>query len=61
MTFQRGKAKEDWITTVLFHCIKVERKDNLKTIKGLNLSSMVGKIYAGVLVDRVNGEQVVSE
>ena len=38
----------------MFHCIRVgERRLNVKNYRYIILLSMIGKIYVGILVDRV--------
>ena len=54
MTFESGVVSEDWRSDVivLLHKGKGERTE-CKHYRGISLLSMVGKIYAEILVDRV--------
>ena len=52
MAFESSVVPEDWRSDVIVHCTRVERGQNV-AITVISLLSVVGKIYAGILVDRV--------
>ena len=54
MAFESGVLPEDWRSAVIVTLYK-EKEDNIKII-GINLLSVVGKIYAGILVDIVRSD-----
>ena len=37
----------------MFHCTRVEERGQCSNYRGIRLSGVVGKIYAGILVDSV--------
>ena len=53
MAFESGVVPTDWRFAVIIplHKGKGERTE-CKNYRGINLLSVVGKIYAGILVDR---------
>ena len=54
MTFERGAVPEDWRSAVIFLLYKGKgERSECKNNRGISLLSVVGKIYAGILVDRV--------
>ena len=55
MAFESGVVPEDWISAVIVALYngKGERTE-CKNYRGIRLLSVVGKIYAGILVDRVH-------
>ena len=38
---------------LLFHCTRVKERNECKNYRGISLLSVVGKIYAGILIERV--------
>ena len=54
MAFENGVVPEDWRSAVivLLYKSKGERTEG-KNYRGISLSSVVKKIYAGIIVDRV--------
>ena len=55
MGFESGVVAEDWRCAVVVPLYKVRGEwTECKNYKGINLLSMVGKIYPGILVDRVS-------
>ena len=54
IAFESGVVPEDWRSAVIFplYNSKGERA-KCKNYRGISLLSVVGKIYAGILVDRV--------
>ena len=70
MTSESGAAPEDWKSGVTVPLCKCKREGSeCKNDRGISLFSEAGKIYAGILVDRVlrvtsgliDGEQGASE
>ena len=56
MAFERGVVAEDWRSAVIVPLYKVKgERAECKNYRGISQSSVVGKIYAGILVDRVRG------
>ena len=54
MAFESGGVPEDWISAMIAPLYKSKgEKTEGKNYKGISLLSVVGKIYAGILVDRV--------
>ena len=55
MAFESGVVPEDWgsAVIVLLYKGKGERTE-CKNYRGISLLSMVGKIYVGILVERVH-------
>ena len=54
MEFESGNVPEDWRSAVIFPLYKGKRdRTECKNYRGLSLLSVVGKIYALILVDRV--------
>ena len=54
MAFESGVVLEDWRSTVIVPLYKGKgEKLECKNCRGISLLSVVGKIYAEVLVDRV--------
>ena len=54
MAFESGVVAEDWIPAATVPLYRGKRERNeCKNYRGIRLLSMVGKIYAGILVDRV--------
>ena len=55
MAFESGVVPQDWrsAVNVLLYKGKGERAE-CKNYRGISLISVVGKIYAGILVDRVH-------
>ena len=54
MAFESGVVPEDWVTAVIVPLYKgKEERTECKNYRGITLLSVVGKIYAGILVDRV--------
>ena len=53
MTFKSSDAFEDWRSAVVVPLYKGKGERNVcKNCRGICLLSVVGKIYAGILVDR---------
>ena len=65
MTFQSGVVPEDWRSVVIVPQYKgKEERNECKNYKGITLLSVVGKMYAGILVDsfrRVTGYLIDDE
>ena len=54
MAFESFVVPEDWISAVIVPLYKGKRETTkCKNYRGISLLSVVGKIYAGILVDRV--------
>ena len=54
MAFESGVVPEDWRSTVIVPLYKGKGERNeCKNYRGISLLSMVRKIYAGILVNRV--------
>ena len=54
MAFKSGVVPEDWISAVIVPLYKGKgERTKCKNYRGISLLSLVGKIYAGILVDRV--------
>ena len=54
MAFESGVVPKDWRSAVIAPLYKGKgEKSECKNYRGVSLLSVVGKIYAGVLVDRV--------
>ena len=54
MTFENGVLPEDWRSAVIVLLYKGKgARNECKNYRGISLLSMVGKIYAGILIDRV--------
>ena len=54
MAFESGVVHEDWRSAVIVPLYKGKgEKTECKNYRGISLLSMVGKIYAGILVDRL--------
>ena len=53
MAFESGVVPENWRSAVIVPLYSYKGKGESKNYRGINLLSVVGKIYAGVLVDRV--------
>ena len=54
MAFESGVVSEDWRFAVIVPLYKVKgERTECKNYRDINLLSVIGKIYAGVLVDRV--------
>ena len=55
MAFDNGVVPEDWKSAVIVSLYKGKgERTECKNYEGIRLLSVVGKIYAGVLVDRVH-------
>ena len=52
MAFENGVVPEDW--SVPLYKGK-ERRDECKNFRDIGLLTVVGKIYAGILIDRAHG------
>ena len=53
MTFESGVVPEDWRSAVFVPLYKGKgERTEYNNYKGITLLSVVGKIYAGILVDR---------
>ena len=53
MTFESGFAPEDWRSAEIFPLYKgKEERTECKNYRSISLLSVVGKIYAGILVDK---------
>ena len=54
MAFESGIVPEDWRSAVILPLYKVKgERTDCSNYRGISLLSLVGKIYAGILVDRV--------
>ena len=54
MAFKSGVVPEDWKFAVIVSMYKGKgERTECKTYRGISLVSVVGKIYAGILVDTV--------
>ena len=54
MAFESGGVPEDWKSAVIVPLYKRKgERTECKNYRSISLLSMVGKIYAGILVDRV--------
>ena len=54
MAFERGVVPEDWVSPVIVPLHKGNgERAKLSNYRGISLLSLAGKIYAGILVDRV--------
>ena len=54
MAFENGVVPEDWISTVIVQMLEGKgERISCENNRGINLFSVVGKIYSGILVDRV--------
>ena len=54
MAFENGVVPEYWKSTVIVPLYKGKgERTKCKNYRGISLLSVVGKIYAGILVDRV--------
>ena len=54
MAFESGVVLEDWRSALIVPLYKgKEESAKYKNYRGISLISVVGKIYAGILVDRV--------
>ena len=54
MGFERGVVPEDWRSAVIVPLYKGKGERNeCKNYRGISLLSVVGKIYAGILLDGV--------
>ena len=54
MAFESGVVTEDWRSTVIVPLYKAKGERTVfKNYRGISLLSVAGKIYAGILVDRV--------
>ena len=54
MAFESGVVSEDWRSAVIVPLYKDKgERTECKNYRGISLVSVVGKIYAGILVDRV--------
>ena len=55
MTFESGVVPEDWRSTVIVSLYKGKGERNkCKNYRGISMLSVVKKIYAGILVDRIH-------
>ena len=54
MAFESGVVPEDWRSAVIVPCTRVKEREMNVVIRYVNLLSMVAKIHAGILVDRVH-------
>ena len=55
MAFENGAVPQDWRPVVIVLLYKGKReKTKCKIYRGISLLSIIGKIYTGVLVDRVH-------
>ena len=55
MAFENGGVLEDWRFAVIVPLYKHEgKRTECSNYRGISLLSMIGKIYAGILVDRVH-------
>ena len=55
MAFESGVVLEDWSSAVIIPLYKGKgEKTECSNYRGIGLFSVVGKIYAGILVDRVH-------
>ena len=53
-TFENGVRPEDWVSAVIVPLYKGKgNRTECKNYRGISLLSVVGKIYARILVDRV--------
>ena len=56
MTFESGAVPEDWRSAVIVPLYKCKgKRTECKNYRGINLLSVVGKIYAWILIDKVYG------
>ena len=56
MAFESDVMPEDWRSAVIIPLYKGKgERTECKNCRGISLVSLVGKIYAGILVDRVRG------
>ena len=54
MAFEKGVVSEDWRSAVIDLLYKGKgERTQCKSYRGISLLSVAGKIYAGILVDRV--------
>ena len=54
MAFESGVMPEDWRSAVIVPLYKGKgKRTECGNYRGISLLSVVGKIYAGILVDRV--------
>ena len=54
MAFERDAVPEDWKCAVIVPLYKGKgKRSECKNYRGISLLSVVGKVYAGILVDRV--------
>ena len=54
MAFESGDVTEDWRSAVIVQLYKGKGyRTECSNYRGISLLSVVGKIYAGILVDRV--------
>ena len=59
MAFETGGMPEDWRSAVIVPLYKGKGDGTeCKNYKGISLLSVVGKIYARILVDRVHRETI---
>ena len=55
MAFETGVVAKDWRSAVIIPLYKGQReRTECKNYRGFSLLNVVGKIYAGILVDRVH-------
>ena len=55
MTFENVVVYEDWRSVVIVQLYKGKRERNeCRIFRGISLLNMVGKLYVGILVDRVH-------
>ena len=58
MAFESGVVSEDWRSAVIVPLYKGKgEKNKCKNYRGISLLSMVGKIYAGILVDGIQSDR----
>ena len=62
MAFENGVVPEDWRSPVILPVHKGEgERTECENYRGISLFSVVGKIYAGILVDRVTEDLIDDE
>ena len=55
MAFESGGVQEDWKSVVIVPLYKgEEERTECSNYRGISLQNVVGKIYSGILVDRVH-------
>ena len=62
MAFERGVVSEDWRSAVIIPLYKGKgERTECKNYRGISLLSGIGKIHAGILVDRASGGLIDDE